>query len=243
MRDTQADAIDVAGPSWKVRAVATVRDPGHRQVRRPDTAIDPVGSRHSGWTSLFLGAFTHSKNPMVLLDERRRHVEVNGAYLKLLGYRRADLIGRPLFEFVIGGPLHSESEWRAALRQTHFTAIGDLRRADGARVTVEFAGHPALVTGRPLVLFVALSTSRRGRQPAGAGVASSKPTPFSPRELEIVRLIALGSSGPEIADELHVAHNTVRTHVRNALAKSGARSRAHLVAKVLGEGLLWTEQP
>ena len=51
-----------------------------------------------------------------------------------------------------------------------------------------------------------------------------------------MRLIARGESGPEIAAELHIAHDTVRTHVRNAMKKTGARSRAHLVAKVLGEG-------
>ena len=58
---------------------------------------------------------------------------------------------------------------------------------------------------------------------------------LSEREREIVRLVALGSTGPEIADELHIAHDTVRTHVRNAMTKVGARSRAQLVAKVLGE--------
>jgi DNA-binding CsgD family transcriptional regulator len=42
----------------------------------------------------------------------------------------------------------------------------------------------------------------------------------------------------EIADELHIAHNTVRTHVRNAMVKVNARSRSHLVAVALGEGHL-----
>jgi DNA-binding CsgD family transcriptional regulator len=53
-----------------------------------------------------------------------------------------------------------------------------------------------------------------------------------------VRLVALGASGPEIADELIISHNTVRTHVRNAMIKAGARSRAHLVARAIGEGLV-----
>jgi DNA-binding NarL/FixJ family response regulator len=51
-----------------------------------------------------------------------------------------------------------------------------------------------------------------------------------------VRLISLGYTGPEIADELHIAHDTVRTHVRNAMGTSGARSRAHLVAIALAGG-------
>ena len=52
-----------------------------------------------------------------------------------------------------------------------------------------------------------------------------------------MRLVAQGRTGPEIADELHIAPATVRTHVRNAMGKMGARSRAHLVAKVLGDGV------
>ena len=51
-----------------------------------------------------------------------------------------------------------------------------------------------------------------------------------------MRLVAAGQTGPEIADHLHISHATVRTHVRNAMAKVGARSRAHLVAKALGDG-------
>jgi DNA-binding CsgD family transcriptional regulator len=54
---------------------------------------------------------------------------------------------------------------------------------------------------------------------------------------EVVERVALGDTGREIAAELGIAHDTVRTHVRNAMAKVGARSRAHLVAKALGEAL------
>ena len=46
----------------------------------------------------------------------------------------------------------------------------------------------------------------------------------------------MGDSGREIAQKLHIAHDTVRTQVRNAMGKVGARSRAQLVAKVLGNG-------
>ena len=86
------------------------------------------------------------------------------------------------------------------------------------------------------MLFVALGTSRWGASFRRAPEADPEPRALSARELEIVRLIARGESGPEIAAELHIAHDTVRTHVRNAMTKVGARSRAHLVAKVLAEG-------
>ena len=192
-----------------------------------------------GWAALFWEAFTRSKNAMVLLDDHRRHVEVNGAYLTLLGYRRADLIGRPSYDLVAGGPLVSAREWHALLHREHFTGTADLICADGHRVSVQFAGHPELVTGRQLVLFVAIKAARAGRQHHDGTPPRSDCVALSRRELEVVRLLAVGLSGPEVAEELHLAHNTVRTHVRNAMAKVGARSRAQLVARTLGEGLAW----
>jgi DNA-binding CsgD family transcriptional regulator len=50
------------------------------------------------------------------------------------------------------------------------------------------------------------------------------------REREVVTLIALGGETAEIARELHISPETVRTHVRNARSKLGARTRAQLVA-------------
>ena len=91
------------------------------------------------------------------------------------------------------------------------------------------------VTGRRLVLFVALRTARRQRpvQDPGSGAGGWE---LSRRQREIVQLVALGYTGPEIADELQIAHHTVRTHVRNAMTTAGARSRAHLVAIALAAG-------
>lgn len=39
---------------------------------------------------------------MMLLDSRRCYADVNGASLKLMGYTRDELIGRPLYDFVVG---------------------------------------------------------------------------------------------------------------------------------------------
>jgi PAS domain S-box-containing protein len=188
-----------------------------------------------GWAGLFATAFKGSRNAMVLLDERRRHVEVNGAYLGAVGYSRDELIGRPIWEIVIGGPRYSEEEWRAELARGSFAGEGELLAADGSTVSVQFAAHTEVVTGKRLVLFVALSTSRWGRH-FRRDVRDKESEPLSAREREIVRLIAEGDSGPEIAERLHISHDTVRTHVRNAMTKLGARSRAQLVAKSLGDG-------
>lgn len=170
---------------------------------------------------------------MMLIDEQRRYVDVNGAYLHLVGYKREALLGRPVPDFLEPGTAMSPQEWRAALSRPHFSSVARLVCADGKRVAVEFAGHPEDITGERLVLAVALRTSRGGR-PVGDNVtAPARGGELSEREREVVRLLAHGASGPDIAEELHVTHNTVRTHVRNAMTKLGAHSRAQLVAMSL----------
>ncbi len=205
------------------------------------TPQDPApGARPgpSGWEGLFWDAFKRSRNAMALLDDRRHHVEVNGAYVQLIGYRRDELVRLPVYDFVVDGPVMSSSEWRDTLERSQFSGVVDVIRADGARLTVEFAGHPEMVTGRRLMLVVVTGVSRRRRRPEGPVVASPSAAALTARELDVVELIAVGLSGSEIAQELHLAHNTVRTHVRNAMRKSGARSRAQLVAMALGEGMV-----
>jgi PAS domain S-box-containing protein len=189
-----------------------------------------------GWSSLFATAFKHSKNPMALLDDGRRIVDVNPACQRLLGRSREQLVGTHMWDYVADGPVFSETEWKVALAAHRFHGVAEVLCADGTRIAVQWGGATEVATGRRLVLFVALSTSRWGSSFRRSVALDPEPGPLSARELEIVRLIARGESGPEIADELHIAHDTVRTHVRNAMKKVGARSRAHLVAKVLGEG-------
>lgn len=195
----------------------------------------------SGWSGLFWQAFTRSRNAMVLLDDQRCHVEVNGAYLALIGYQRRELIGRPVYQLLAHGPLATTQQWEAALSQRQFTGQAEIVGAGGQHVMVEFAGHPELVTGRRLVLFVVLRTARAGRTLPEPASSPTETRALSSRELDVVRLLALGLTGPEVAEELQLAHNTVRTHVRNAMAKSGARSRAQLVARAVGEGTVWRD--
>jgi PAS domain S-box-containing protein len=195
-------------------------------------------ARPNGWSALFSTAFKQSRNAMVLVDHRRVHVDVNGAYLKLLGYDRRALIGQPLYRFVAAPSRKSGEEWAAALAVGEFTGEVDMICADGTTVGVQYGAATEVVTGRRLVLIVALSTSRWGGGFRRTASSEREAGDLSAREREVVRLISLGSSGPEISDELQIAHNTVRTHVRNAMLKMGARSRAHLVANALSSGVL-----
>lgn len=191
----------------------------------------------SGWAGLFWQAFTGSRNGMLLVDDQRRIVDANGAFVQLLGYTRRQLLARPIYSLAPEGPLLNNAEWRALLDRPHSSGIVELMTSGRELMTVELAVHPETVTGRRLVLAVASVATRSGRRRTTTPiVARSASKVLTERERQVIHLIALGHAGPEIADELHLSHNTVRSHIHNAMNKLGARSRAQLVAIVLGDG-------
>lgn len=186
---------------------------------------------------MFATAFERSRNAMLLTDGQRVIVAVNPAFVTLLGRTKEAVAGRRLYSLVVGGPLASEEEWAVAIAEGRFSGIAEFVHEDGRPVAVQWAASTETVTGRRLVLFVVLSVSRWGAHFRRSSDPAEPRGALTPRQREIVQLVALGASGPEIADELHISHETVRTHIRNAMVKLGARSRAHLVAKALGKGL------
>jgi DNA-binding NarL/FixJ family response regulator len=60
----------------------------------------------------------------------------------------------------------------------------------------------------------------------GAGAAGGADDELTPREAEVLRLIAAGQSNREIARTLFVSEATVKTHVNRIFAKTGSRDRA-----------------
>jgi DNA-binding NarL/FixJ family response regulator len=62
--------------------------------------------------------------------------------------------------------------------------------------------------------------------------------PLSPRETEVLKLIAEGATGREIAATLHIAENTVERHRANLLSKLGLRDRVALTRYAIRRGLI-----
>jgi DNA-binding NarL/FixJ family response regulator len=62
--------------------------------------------------------------------------------------------------------------------------------------------------------------------------------PLTPREAEVLGLMAAACTNREIADALGTAEGTVKIHVSNILSKLGARDRTHAVLSALERGLL-----
>jgi DNA-binding NarL/FixJ family response regulator len=58
------------------------------------------------------------------------------------------------------------------------------------------------------------------------------------REIDVLRLIATGNANKEIASQLSIAEETVKSHVTNILAKLGANDRTHAVTIGLKRGII-----
>ena len=61
---------------------------------------------------------------------------------------------------------------------------------------------------------------------------------LSSREIDVLRLIAAGNANKEIAGQLGIAEETVKSHVKNILAKLGANDRTHAVTIALKRGII-----
>jgi LuxR family maltose regulon positive regulatory protein len=62
--------------------------------------------------------------------------------------------------------------------------------------------------------------------------------PLSDSEIRVLRYLPTNLTGPEIAAELSVSHNTVRTHISHLYGKLGTHTRAGAVARARALGLL-----
>ena len=105
--------------------------------------------------------------------------------------------------------------------------------ADQIRAAVEAVarGEAALDPAVQHHVIAALS------EPAPAESSPDLPDGLTPREVEVLALIAEGLTNAEIAGRLVVSGATVKTHVNHIFAKTGARDRAQAVVYAYGHGL------
>lgn len=186
----------------------------------------------AGWEQAFWLAFERSSNGIALVDEERRFVEVNDALLAILGGSRAEILGASVIDAIPPSERpRAQREWQAFLYSGgDYSGGGPIVRLDGTATEIEVAARLATVGGRRLAICVVTSAS--GSWPT---VKPSTPAEraLTQREREVVTQIALGSTSTQIAEELCIAHATVKTHVRNVMDKLSVHTRAQLVATVL----------
>jgi PAS domain S-box-containing protein len=185
----------------------------------------------TGWEGPFWLIFERSSNAIALLDDERRIVDVNPSAVALLGRSREELLGTSIVESITPAERDEATrEWRAFLQSGEYCGTRALVRPDGSQVEIDFAARLATIGDRRLAIYVSVADPDfAAGAPSGRASAGSLTT----REREVITLIAMGRDTNEIAAQLHIAPETVRTHVRNAMSKLGARTRAQLVAIAL----------
>lgn len=96
----------------------------------------------------------------------------------------------------------------------------------------------AVLRGAPFVAPDALDTATRERVARVAAGETPPPGPLTPRETEIVKLVAEGHSSREIAEILHISEKTVERHRANVLGKLELSDRVALTRYAIRTGLV-----
>lgn len=109
--------------------------------------------------------------------------------------------------------------------------LKDVRAADLVAAVRTVARGDALLA--PAITRRLIAEFARQRRPRPAEHEA-----LTPRELEVLRMLARGQSNAEIAAELVVSEHTVKTHVARLLAKLGLRDRTQAVIHAYESGLV-----
>lgn len=114
---------------------------------------------------------------------------------------------------------------------TKDAGIAEITRA----IQAAAVGHSLLDATVQSRLVAAANSGARSAHPSSA--AEPLPDDLTPREAEVLSLIARGLSNSEIAAQLVLSEATVKTHVNHLFAKTGARDRAQAVRYAYTHGL------
>ena len=177
--------------------------------------------------------------PAYILDRSRRFQWLNRAAVELLG----DRVGQSFCRIV--APEHATAARMQFARKLlggamkpHMLMLID---RDGQRAEVSVVSAPLSENGRSLGVFgLVLASGEPGAitERSVSGAVGPEPTP---RQLEILRLLALGHDTEAIAEHLGVVHHTVRNHMRGLFRELGVHSRLQAVARAYQLGLLGIE--
>lgn len=202
---------------------------GFRMVLDAEADIEVVGEAADG-----AAAITQAKalNPdVVLMDIRMpgvNGIEATAEITRTLDAKVLILTTFDLDEYAFGGLRAGASGF----------LLKDTRPAELIEAIRTVASGEAVVspriTRRMLEMFA-------GQLPSGAtasGQVDPRIASLTPRETEILRLVARGMSNAEIAAELVVSATTVKTHVGSVLAKLGVRDRVQAVVVAYETGLV-----
>ncbi|WP_217640550.1 helix-turn-helix transcriptional regulator [Blastococcus tunisiensis] len=129
----------------------------------------------------------------------------------------------------------ARSRWRLA------EALLESGDRAGAREQATTAHEVAVRLGAAPLRTAVEALARRGRLDLpGAGRAPDAAAVFTPREQEVLTLLAQGRTNRQVGAALYISEKTASVHVSNIIAKLGAHGRTEAVALAASRGLLPT---
>jgi PAS domain S-box-containing protein len=166
----------------------------------------------------------------------------NARAASLYGWTRDEALGRHVGELTVPEESRRSAQQIIAALQRGESWQGNfrLRRKDGSIFTAYVKDSP-IFEGGALVGIVGVSIEIGDPDLAQAvrslissdGHGSRRTRTLSPREREVLGLLARGLTGEQIAERLVLSPETVRTHIRNAREKLGASTRVEAVTMAL----------
>jgi DNA-binding NarL/FixJ family response regulator len=102
------------------------------------------------------------------------------------------------------------------------------------------AGRPYLCSELGLLLLSSQPAQPTSPEPVPAKATGPLPNPysFSPRELEVLQLLAEGHTNADIAETLCTSKRTVETHRQHLLTKTGTKNVAALIRLTVSQGIV-----
>jgi DNA-binding CsgD family transcriptional regulator len=174
--------------------------------------------------------------PVALLaaDDERRILRVNARWCDLTGYEAGAAVGMRIDDLLAPESRPGiEMRWSDLMATGLATARIVVLRPDHIRVAVRYGAFANVLSGVHVGAYLAEpGQDTRALRPARARRAGQ----LTRREQESLRLVAMGMTTTAAADQLGISPETVRTHVRNAMNKLGARTRAQAIAVAMRDG-------
>lgn len=235
---------------WIERRQTRVTEPRGRRAYLEATLRD-VTAQHDAEEALreiqlrFRTAFERAPIGMALVAPEGGWLEVNEAFCEFLGYSEDELVRTTWQALTHPDDLDADLAWvKATLagRIDGYTLEKRYLRKDGqvvlGRLNVALVRSPE---GEPRYFISQLVDITPRRQRTEAAVADQHG--LTPRQLEILQLLANGRSTGQIADELFLSKTTVRNHIARLLANLGVHTRVQAIVAATQLGLIQVPDP
>jgi PAS domain S-box-containing protein len=174
--------------------------------------------------------------PVALLaaDDDRHIVRANGRWCGLTGHDQESLVGKRMDDLLAPESRPGiDMRWSDLLHSGLATTRIVLLQPNGSRLAVRYGAFANVLPGVHVGAFFAEpGQESRMLRPQRARRAGQ----LTRREQESLRLVAMGMTTTAAAEQLGISPETVRTHVRNAMNKLGARTRAQAIAVAMRDG-------